>query len=527
VADALDYAHSCSVVHRDIKPDNILLDRTTGRAVVTDFGIARAASGDVRLTQTGVAVGTPAYMSPEQAMGERDVDGRSDQYSLGVVGYQMLVGQTPFKAANTPAMLVKHLSEIPRPVLESRPDVPPQLAAAVDRALSKKPQDRWPSAGAFRDALNPSASTAFASNGQTAAPSAPVSMPPAPNGAGRGELVRPGEAMRRAMMLGDDVLPSLPPSPIGMSRRQWKEWARQQRRLAHDVARNAIASAGDQVDERAVRWYNIERRVHRFRRRLVQTVVLIPALFAINLVMQGFPWFIFPAVFLSLSLLTNAGNLWADGISPVDALRGTWRERIRASLGAPPAPAPPAPSLVDAAAAVAPPDVLAGAHGGIVRRAVADSAQIRDIISKLSPVEREMLPDVTPTIDGLVERVASLAVTLHRLDADVSGTSLGALDERIAIAERDTRDADHDRRLVLLRRQRSTLHDLLERRRTLLDQMESASLTLQNLKLDLLKLRSAGVGSALEDVTSATREARALSRDIAHLLEAADDVRKL
>jgi serine/threonine-protein kinase len=182
---------------------------------------------------------------------------------------------------------------------------------------------------------------------------------------------------------------------------------------------------------------------------------------------------------------------------------------------------------VDAAAAVAPPDVLAGAHGGIVRRAVADSAQIRDIISKLSPVEREMLPDVTPTIDGLVERVASLAVTLHRLDADVSGTSLGALDERIAIAERDTRDADHDRRLVLLRRQRSTLHDLLERRRTLLDQMESASLTLQNLKLDLLKLRSAGVGSALEDVTSATREARALSRDIAHLLEAADDVRKL
>src|SRR4029077_12917806 len=136
-----------------------------------DFGIARAASGDVRLTQTGVAVGTPAYMSPEQAMGERDVDGRSDQYSLGVVGYQMLVGQTPFKAANTPAMLMKHLSEIPRPVLESRPDAPPALAAAVDRALSKKAQDRWPSAGAFRDALNASAAAAFASNGQPAAPS--------------------------------------------------------------------------------------------------------------------------------------------------------------------------------------------------------------------------------------------------------------------------------------------------------------------------------------------------------------------
>ena len=529
VADALEYAHSCGVVHRDIKPDNILLDRTTGRAVVTDFGIARAAIGDARLTQTGVAVGTPAYMSPEQAMGERDVDGRSDQYSLGVVAYQMLVGQTPFKAANTPAMLVKHLSEIPRPVLESRPDVPPQLAAAIDRALSKKPQERWASAGAFRDALNAPTSTVPPSHSQAAASSAP--RPPAsqPNGDNPGELLRPGEAIRRAMMLGDDVLPALPPSPIGMSRRQWKEWARQQRRMARDIARGAIVSAADHADERVVRWYSIESRVSRFRRRLVQTLVLIPALFVINLAVQGFPWFIFPSVFLLLSLLTNAGNLWADGISPVDAVRGNWRERVRGSLGVapPPLPVPAAPSLVDAAAAVAPPEVLAGAHGGVVRRAVADGAQIRDIISKLSQVERELLPDVAPTIDGLVERVASLAVTLHRLDADVSGTSLGALDERIALAERDTRDAEHDRRLVLLRRQRSTLHDLLERRRTLLDQMESASLTLQNLKLDLLKLRSAGVGSALEDVTSATREARALSRDIGHLLDAADDVRKL
>ena len=138
-----------------------------------------------------------------------------------------------------------------------------------------------------------------------------------------------------------------------------------------------------------------------------------------------------------------------------------------------------------------------------------------------------MLPDVTPTVDGLVERVASLANTLHRLDADVSGSSLGALDERIANAERDARGGEGDRRLALLRRQRATLHDLLERRRTLLEQMESAGLTLQNLKFDLLKLRSAGVESAFEDVTSATREARALSRDIGHLLDAADDVRKL
>jgi len=526
VADALDYAHACSVVHRDIKPDNILIDRTTGRAVVTDFGIARAAVGDARLTLTGVAVGTPAYMSPEQAMGDRDVDGRSDQYSLGIVGYQMLVGQTPFKAANTPAMLVKHLSEIPRPVRESRPDVPAQLAAAIDRALSKKSEDRWPSAGAFRDALTAPIASAPAPVTSAQPPTRP------PNGGDQAEPQRPGAALRRAMRLGDDVLPALPPLPaasigVGMSRREWKEWARQQRRLARDMARGALVSAADQVDMRPARWYDIENRVLRFRRRFVQTLVVIPALFLINLVMQGFPWFIFPSAFILLTLLTSAGNMWADGISPVVALRSGWRERIREALGAPPAPTPAPLPPRDVAAALVPPEVLAGAHGSVVRRAVADSTQIQDIISKLSQVERDMLPDVAPTIDALVQRVASLAVTVHRLDADVSGTSLGALDERIALAERDTRDADNDRRLALLRRQRSTLHDLLERRRTLLDQMESASLTLQNLKLDLLKLRSAGVGSALEDVTSATREARALSRDIGHLLDAADDVRKL
>ncbi|HRN52847.1 MAG TPA: serine/threonine-protein kinase, partial [Gemmatimonadaceae bacterium] len=159
VCEALDYAHREGVVHRDIKPDNILLERGTGRALVTDFGIARAAEGDQRLTATGIAVGTPAYMSPEQAMGEREVDGRADLYALGIVGYQMLAGELPFQASNTPTMLMKHLSERPRPLRDVRADLPPSLIYAVDRALAKSRDDRWASAAEFRAALAEDAET--------------------------------------------------------------------------------------------------------------------------------------------------------------------------------------------------------------------------------------------------------------------------------------------------------------------------------------------------------------------------------
>src|SRR5918992_5648932 len=129
VADALDYAHRRGVVHRDIKPDNILLDHHGGRPVVTDFGIARAAEAESRLTVTGVAVGTPAYMSPEQAMGERELDGRSDIYSLGVVAYRMIAGELPFRASSSASMMLKHMSERPLPLAGQRTDISPARVA--------------------------------------------------------------------------------------------------------------------------------------------------------------------------------------------------------------------------------------------------------------------------------------------------------------------------------------------------------------------------------------------------------------
>jgi serine/threonine-protein kinase len=551
VADALDYAHRRGVVHRDIKPDNILIDRATGRAVVTDFGIARAAALDARLTVTGVAVGTPAYMSPEQALGEREVDGRSDQYSLGVVGYQMLTGQTPFRASNTPAMLVKHVSEAPRPLRDIRPDIPAPLASAIDRTLCKRPEERWEDAGVFRDALGSDVVLWQPMDGQRGTLSRDLrEYPLAPHGVAdgrgnRGALVGPPAAVPPAAPGAaprwpagpnphDDVLPALPQllPPTGMGRREWKTWAREQRRIAKEAAKVAKAQrqSARHRNSDAPTAAEVEDRVVRFRRSIVRTSIAIPTLFAINVAMQGDPWFFIPSAVLLVDVLARAGSLWADGVSPFGALRRGWRDRIRGSQDLRPVPpAARAPELppMDPAASLVPADVLAGPHGSMVRRAAADRAQIREILAKLNPIEKELLPDVTPTVDGLVERVAAISITVHRLDNDVSGSSLGALDERIVALEKETSTPDRLRRLALLQRQRSTLHDLLERRRTLLNQLESASLALQNLKFDLLKLRSAGVSSALEDVTSATREARALSRDIGHILEASDDLRKI
>ncbi|HZI42656.1 MAG TPA: serine/threonine-protein kinase, partial [Gemmatimonadaceae bacterium] len=153
VADALAYAHLRGVIHRDIKPDNILLDESSGRAMVTDFGIARAIEASSRLTVTGIAVGTPAYMSPEQAVGDREIDGRSDIYSLGVLGYQMLAGRLPFSAGNSMALLLKHVSEAPPSISSLRPETPKVLRETIERALAKSPEDRWPTAAAMRDAL--------------------------------------------------------------------------------------------------------------------------------------------------------------------------------------------------------------------------------------------------------------------------------------------------------------------------------------------------------------------------------------
>ena len=142
VSDALGYAHRHGVIHRDVKSANIMLDED-GWAVVTDFGIAKVVQAE-GLTLTGVTVGTPTYMSPEQC-DMREVTGASDQYSLGVVAYEMLTGHLPFKGDSTMSVMYAHFNQPPRPVTELRPDCPPNLGAGVMRMLEKDPSRRWPS----------------------------------------------------------------------------------------------------------------------------------------------------------------------------------------------------------------------------------------------------------------------------------------------------------------------------------------------------------------------------------------------
>ena len=148
---ALSYAHGRGIVHRDVKPDNILLEVGSGRAMVTDFGIARQASAG-SLTEVGHVVGTPEFMSPEQAAGE-SMDGRSDLYSLGVVGFLALTGKAPFEATSASALLSMHLTQPPPPVASVRPGVPRPLADAVDRCLRKTPEERFASGEELAAAL--------------------------------------------------------------------------------------------------------------------------------------------------------------------------------------------------------------------------------------------------------------------------------------------------------------------------------------------------------------------------------------
>ena len=385
VACALAYAHERGVVHRDIKPDNILLDADGGRAMVTDFGIARAIEAGSRLTVTGIAVGTPAYMSPEQAMGEREVDGRSDIYSLGVLGYQMLTGRLPFSAGNSMALLLKHVSEPPRPIAELRTDTPKALREAVERALMKSPEDRWPTAASMREAL-------LSDRGGPAwrlEPREPVRYTsPRPDGP-RAEVraVSP----RRGTVTADTKQPVAPASPLPNG-------------IVMEPEHLAMLTPAQRDDLRL--WHGRVNLLDRVKAmRGYSALTLGAAVLAVVGVMVAVeegavPLIVSPIVplYMSIKLWRRGRSLRESGLRlrRVLLMPRAWRVIPTVS-----------PSATERAMAkLASREVLDGAHGASIRRAVEDRAAILDIWKKLSKEERAQLPELEATVNALVERMA-------------------------------------------------------------------------------------------------------------------------
>jgi hypothetical protein len=503
VADALSAAHAMSVIHRDIKPDNILLEGTRGRVMVTDFGIAKAmsAGSGATLTSAGVAIGTPQYMSPEQAAGERDIDGRSDLYSLGVVSYQMLTGELPFTAPTVAGILMKQITEMPPSLQERRPDSPEDLTLAVTRCLEKDPENRWPSADALRRALESRAVTGYRPTGQTK----------------RGGVVRPSaESPRRfsggtAPRAGAAAGAGRPLAGEDWRNRLDRHMERASRRMERGGKSADTPLPVPDTGEPLI--------VQKTRAQFARWAAITGGLFMINVATGiGEPWFLFPAMFMGFGLVNNYAKLWQAGY--------TWRDVLNR---------PPAPDAVLRAGSkqrlsrqLPPPrpDEY-GQHLGQVLQAHADRGAIFKLLDRMTPAERQMLPeDVQSTVDALYQRGTELAKTLHAMDANLDMQGLDRIEQRMQALQREPDDDERRRRMDLLERQKKTIGDLRGRREHIASQMESCILAMQNVRFDLLRLRSADAGSALGDLTMATQQARALSRDVDNAIVAASEIRE-
>lgn len=509
VSDALAYAHARGVVHRDIKPDNILLDRDSGRAMVTDFGIARAVQGggDSRLTATGVAIGTPAYMSPEQAAGDREIDGRSDLYSLGIVGYQMLAGRLPFEAMSTPSMLMKHIVEQPAPVSDFRPDVPPELEAAVMRLLEKEPENRFANAAELLKVLS----------GDPAARAALLSTP----------------RMERAPARSDRWTQS-PPSPYPLAGRTRDSATAQ---YPEPGAGQYTTPTSDEI----ARWSAPE--VQKFRSSFarfffVNVVIVVAAILtSSDFISITVIWSIFMA--LKYSKLWSAGYDWHDVFREprdrpfTDVLQeagehvedffnkltnrkpGKVREgrRNRRELARPQAAGlPPGASPLSSS----PADY--GPYADRVRRAARDRDEIMRIVGALPRSDQSLVEGVVPAAEGLYKRTQSLAAALRAHEPSPGATA--RIEEEIGSLEAQAnpldvpRSEERVRRLALLKRERRAVADQRRRHDETEAKLESCALALKNMHIDLLRLNAEGVAGVSQHITLLTQRARSLADEV-------------
>ena len=506
VADALSAAHQQGVIHRDVKPDNILLDGTRGRVMVTDFGIAKALTAEGgTLTEAGVAIGTPAFMSPEQAAGDREIDGRSDLYSLGVVAYQMITGELPFQAPSVPALLMKQITERPTPIDRKRPETPLELSQIVMRCLEKDPEDRWPTADALRRALETNTYTA-----------------PPPR----------EEARRRPVGQGQDAEGR---ASRGLNQVEARDWLARRGAPAGSPPARASRRADrlDREDRKALQKEREDREIEelakktgepvmitRFRHKAATFAAVNGMLLLLNAVTTQFdpPWALFPLIFWGFGLAKDYARIWTAGYS--------WRDVANR---------PPAPDAMEVKMGKGVPRLPAGPvsvtefgpHAAGIEQARSDRAAVLGMLERMSKAERAMLPEIVPTVDQLLERATDLARTLAALERDIDESSVEKIDARLRAIAQEPSSTDQERRQQLLQQQRQKVEQLGDRRNAIGSRLESCLLAMQNVRFDLLRMRSAGVNEALSDLTQATQQARALSRDVDAAISAASEIRRL
>jgi serine/threonine protein kinase len=535
VADALSYAHNRNVIHRDIKPDNIIIDEETGRAMVTDFGIARALtdSGDSRLTATGMAIGTPAYMSPEQSAGDSAIDGRSDLYSLGVVGYQMLCGQPPFVANNTPSMLVKHLSERPIPVDERWPDLPQDLSRAVMMCLEKDPADRFPNAAAFSVALEGGSMPTLATRASSAVSTS------ASRTSGRAET-REREITEA---LRDRYTPA---------------------------TQSPYASSQPSVEEMR-RWE--EPKVVSFRRKLAPYLAVNAILVPISLFSNHD--FIALTVIWTVALAFKYSKLWAAGYDwrdvfrqprnrlmfdvaaeTIDDARALFddkkREQVRArarsrgqGMFSPMSPLPamqpfqPYPRMGGPTTSLSP--VPAGSpapfadtrYGSAIREAENDHREIHRQLLNMPQDDKDQIPDVAASADAVFKRVQQLALTLSDMDRSAGRETPEGVEKEITTLESQANPLDHNasegrvRRLAMLRRQRRALAEIGRKKKEAQEKLDHCRQLLREMRMELVRFRTGGLHAQPTGLTMVTQQAQSVVREMSYLSEANAEINAL
>jgi serine/threonine-protein kinase len=524
VADALSYAHNRNVIHRDIKPDNIIIDEETGRAMVTDFGIARALtdSGDSRLTATGMAIGTPAYMSPEQSAGDSSIDGRSDLYSLGVVGYQMLCGQPPFVANNTPSMLVKHLSEKPIPVDERWPDLPQDLSRAVMMCLEKDPADRFPNAAAFALALDGGSMPTLATRASSAASTA---------GARASTREREITEPLRDRYTPPTLSPYAPTEPSS---------------------------------EEISRWQNPK--VVSFRRKLAPYLAVNAILVPISLFSNHD--FIALTVIWTVALAFKYSKLWAAGFDwrdvfrqprnrlifdvaaeTIDDARALFddkkREQVRARARSRGqgmfSPLPPLPTMqpfqpyprvggpttsLSPIPAGAPAPYADSKYASAIREAESDHREIHRQLLNMPPDEQEQIPEVPASADAVFRKVQQLALSLSDMDRSTGRETPEAVEREISTLESQANPLDYNasegrvRRLAMLRRQRRALVEIARKKKEAQDKLDNCRRLLRSMRMELVRFRTGGLNAQPTGLTMVTQQAQSVVREMGYLSDA-------